>query len=112
MNRKGALHSFSCSKVSFSAFQQPVVVDRIAAFLEQEKTLVRAPSRSNGHDVLDVVEGSWMTCADESGYQRRRFPESHRARKERGQPKDSSSCFAENFSRRLSFAWQNICFQE
>jgi hypothetical protein len=49
-------------KALFFSFPAALVVDRIPAFLQQEKTLVRAPSRSNGHDVVDVVEGSWMTC--------------------------------------------------
>jgi hypothetical protein len=45
LKRAGALHSFSCSKLSSSAFQQTVVVDRVPVFLEQQKTLVRALGR-------------------------------------------------------------------
>lgn len=50
----------SCAKLTFSAFQQTLVVDRIPIFLVphvvQQETLVRASSVCHGRDVFDIVE--------------------------------------------------------
>ena len=111
-----------CTGLPAQSFQHSNSSSSIASqfFLEQQKTLVRAPRRSNGRDVVDVVEARSVDDprlgADESRRRRWRLPRSHRARKGRGQPRKHNllkillPCFEENLSRRTHSLAKHLFF--